>query len=53
MSKEMKKEVNVEKLIQRFRDMAERESLLARGSVSQQDLFMQIIGTIVVEAMEE
>ena len=49
----MKKEVNVEKLIQRFRVMAERESLLARGGISQQDLLMQIIGTIVVEAMSE
>ena len=33
--------------------MAERETLLAHGSVSQQDLLMQIIGTIVVEAMSE
>lgn len=53
MEKEMKKEVNVECLIKRFKGMAERESLLARGSVTQQDLLMQIIGTIVVEAMEE
>lgn len=53
MRTELKKEVNVEKLIKRFEGMAERESLLARGSVSQQDLLMQIIGTIVVEAMEE
>lgn len=51
MEREMKKEVNVESLIKRFEGMAERESLLARGSVSQQDLLMQIIGTIVVEAM--
>lgn len=53
MTKEMKKEVSVESLIKRFEGMAERESLLDRGSVSQQDLLMQIIGTIVVEAMEE
>lgn len=53
MVKEMKKEVNVESLIKRFEGMAERESLLARGGISQQDLLMQIIGTIVVEAMEE
>lgn len=49
----MKKEVNVECLIKRFEEMAERKSLLARGSVTQQDLLMQIIGTILVEAMEE
>lgn len=53
MGTEMKKEINVESLIKRFEGMAERESLLARGSVSQQDLLMQIIGTIIVEAMEE
>lgn len=53
MEKEMKKEVNVKCLIQRFKEMAERESLLARGGVTQQDLLLQIIGTIVVEAMEE
>lgn len=53
MVKEMKKEVNVECLIKRFEVMAERESLLVRGNVSQQDLLMQIIGTIVVEAMSE
>lgn len=51
--KKMKEEVNVEKLIKRFEGMAERGSLLARGGVSQQDLLMQIIGTIVVEAMEK
>ena len=53
MAKEMQKEVSVENLIKRFEGMAERESLLARGGISQQDLLMQIIGTIVVEAMEE
>lgn len=53
MAKEMKKEVNVEGLIKRFEGMAKRESLLARGGISQQDLLMQIVGTIVVEAMEE
>ena len=53
MAKEMKKEVNVESLIKKFEGMAERESLLARGSVSQQDLLMQIIWTIAVEAMEK
>ena len=53
MAKEMKKEVSVENLIKRFEGMAERESLLARGGISQQDLLIQIIGTIVVEAMEK
>ena len=53
MAKQMKKEVNVESLIKRFEGMAERESLLARGGISQQDLLMQIIGTIAVESMEE
>ena len=48
----MKEEVNVKKLIKTFEDMANRESLLARGGISQQDLLMQIIGTIVKSAME-
>lgn len=50
---QLKEEINVKNLIKRFRDMAERESLLARGDVTQQDLLIQIIGTIAVEAMEE
>ena len=49
----MKKEVNVNKIIEKFKDMAHRESLLSRCGVSQQDLLIQIIGTIVVVAMEE
>ena len=49
----MKEEINVKKLIEKFDDMAKRETLLARGGISQQDLLMQIIGTIVVVAMEE
>lgn len=48
----MKEEVNVNKLIETFTDMANRETLLT-GNVTQQDLLMQIIGTIVVVAMEE
>ncbi len=48
----MKEENNVEKLIETFTDMANRESLLARGGVSQEDLLIQIIGTIVKVAME-
>lgn len=49
----MRKEVNVNELIDKFSDMANRNTLLARGGVSQQDLLMQIIGTIVVVAMED
>lgn len=50
---EQPKEVSVEKLIKTFEDMASRESLLARGCISQQDLLIQIIGTIVHVAMED
>ena len=49
----MKEEVNVNKLIEKFKDMAHRESLLTRGGAAQQDLLIQIIGTIVVVAMED
>lgn len=49
----MKTEVNVEKLIKTFKDMAECGSLLARGNVTQQDLLIQIIGTITYVAMED
>ena len=45
--------VSVNKLIDTFTDMANRESLLARGGISQQDLLLQIIGTIVHVAMSE
>lgn len=48
----MKKEVNVDKLIKTFSDMAKRESLLT-GDVSQEDLLIQIIGTIAKVAMED
>lgn len=50
---EIKTEINVEKLIARFEDMAERETLLTGDNVTQKDLLMQIIGTIVVEAMSK
>lgn len=53
MKKEVSKQVSVEKLIKTFEGMASRESLLARGGISQQDLLMQIIGTIVHVAMED
>lgn len=49
----MKEEVNVNKLIETFSDMANRETLLTGNGVTQQDLLMQIIGTVVVVAMEK
>lgn len=48
----MKEEVNVNKMIETFTDMANRGTLLT-GNVTQQDLLMHIIGTIVVVAMEK
>lgn len=48
----MNEAINVNRLIEEFSDMASRESLLARGNVSQDDLLMQIIGTIVKVSME-
>lgn len=49
----MKSYVNIEKLIKTFEDMANRESLLAHDGISQQDLLIQITGTIVRTAMED
>lgn len=48
----MREEVNVNMLIATFTDMANRETLLASGGVSQHELLNQIIGTIVHVAME-
>lgn len=42
-----------EKLISMFEDMANRGTLLTGDSVSQQDLLVQIIGTIVKYSMDE
>lgn len=42
-----KEYISINKLINTFEDMAKRGTLLARGGVSQQDLLVQIIGTIV------
>lgn len=47
----IKEEVNVNKLIEKFTDMANRGTLLT-GEVSQEDLLIQIIGIIVKVAME-
>lgn len=49
----MKEEINVKELIDTFRDMAKRETLLARGGVSQEDLLIQIEGTIIEVAMRK
>lgn len=38
---------NIEELIKTFEDMANRGSLLIGPNVTQQDLLMQIIGTII------
>lgn len=48
----MKEEIKVKELIDTFRDMAKRGTLLARGGVTQEDLFIQIEGMIVKVAME-
>lgn len=44
---EIREEVNVKELIDTFKDMAERGTLLARGGVTQEDLLIQIQGTII------
>lgn len=49
----MKETIDAQKLIERFEDMAKRETLLARGNISQQDLLIQIIGTVIVQELEE
>ena len=43
--------VDANKLIEKFSDMANREVLLT-GDVSQEDLLIQIVGTIAKAAME-
>lgn len=49
----MKESIKIETLIRKFEDMARRETLLAGGNVTQNDLLIQIIGTIVHVAMED
>ena len=44
--------ISAEKLINRFEDMANRETLLCGRNVTQEDLLMQIIGTIVKISMD-
>lgn len=48
----MKEEIKVKELIDTFRDMAKRGTLLTFGGVTQEDLLIQIEGTIVKVAME-
>ena len=47
----LKTEVNVEQLINRFKEMANRDALLVGEDISQEDLLVQIIGVIATEAM--
>lgn len=50
----MSETVSVDKLIERFTDMADRGTLLTgRNDISQNDLLFQIIGAIVKTASEE
>lgn len=48
---ELGKEVNVEKLIGKFAEMAKRGALLTGEHITQQDLLVQIVGVIGCEAM--
>lgn len=48
----MKEEINVTELIETFRDMAKRGTLLARGGVTQENLLIQIEGAVVEVAMK-
>ena len=48
----MKDIISTEALINKFTDMANRETLLIGSKVTQQDLLMQIIGTIHVVSEE-
>lgn len=45
--------VSVERLLEKFRGMAERESLLCGSNVSREDLLIQITGAVIATAMEE
>lgn len=49
----MKKEINVDKLLKNFEGMASRGTLLTGRNVAQNDLLIQIVGTIVKVAMDE
>ena len=49
----MEESIKIESLIKKFEKKKKRETLLARGNITQNDLLIQIIGTIVHVAMEE
>ena len=44
--------ISAEKLINRFEDMANRGTLLCGKNITQEDLLIQIIGTIVKVSMD-
>lgn len=44
--------ISAEKLINRFEDMANRGTLLCGKNVTQEDLLIQIVGTIVKVSMD-
>ena len=44
--------ISAEKLINRFEDMANRGTLLCGRNITQEDLLIQIIGTIVKVSMD-
>lgn len=46
------KSINVKKLIETFEDMKNRGTLLTGSDVAQEDLFIQIVGTIVKTCIE-
>ena len=45
--------VNVKELIDVFKDMADRGTLLTGNGITQMDLYLQITGAIVATAMKE
>ena len=48
----MNEKINVNQLIEEFSDMANRGSLLT-GDITQEDLLIQIIGTIAKVALKQ
>lgn len=49
----MKEEIKVSNLVRKFEDMADRGTLLVGSQITQQDLLIQILGTIYKVATEE
>lgn len=50
---EIRDAISTEELINKFEDMAHRGTLLTGNKVSQEDLLVQIVGTILKVAMDE